>query len=158
MQFTSKSGHEISRFWLVKTTGQRRIQNVRRRVYGRGKPEPLSCVALAELETLWNEYFKAQKLKGYSSVLGALQRLELIGCRMKVIQSSNPSELLIEGVLLDESYHCLFIQSSAERVVQVAKKGLSVEMVGVIFLCESLEGRRVKSKIRVLRSTFVDRQ
>lgn len=86
----------------------------------RGKPAAVSQEMIDMMETAWQTY--ADRVIPNSQQWNAWGRIELAGSHVIITRSSNPSQVRLEGTVLDESQAMMYIQTRDNRVVQILKE------------------------------------
>eukprot|EP01054_Gregarina_sp_Poly1_P011163 Gregarina_sp_Poly_1__11162@NODE_908_length_5757_cov_78_501406_g647_i0_p4_GENE_NODE_908_length_5757_cov_78_501406_g647_i0NODE_908_length_5757_cov_78_501406_g647_i0_p4_ORF_typecomplete_len164_score14_42UPF0086/PF01868_16/6e15_NODE_908_length_5757_cov_78_501406_g647_i017892280 len=88
--------------------------------------KPLSAQALQAIQQLWQNY-AGQANRNTAVKIAMLGQMELVGAQVTVLKSSNPSNVLLSGVVIDESENMLYMQCG-NRIVQIAKQGCHFEL------------------------------
>lgn len=84
----------------------------------------------------------------------SMNREVLVGSDAKVIGSSNPSDIGIKGMIVDETAHMLDIEDENGTIRRIIKKNVILEIDGVHVDGMTILGRsenRIKNRIKLKR-------
>eukprot|EP01056_Protomagalhaensia_sp_Gyna25_P006011 Protomagalhaensia_sp_Gyna_25__6010@NODE_942_length_2374_cov_29_269379_g748_i0_p2_GENE_NODE_942_length_2374_cov_29_269379_g748_i0NODE_942_length_2374_cov_29_269379_g748_i0_p2_ORF_typecomplete_len169_score17_47UPF0086/PF01868_16/3e19_NODE_942_length_2374_cov_29_269379_g748_i06361142 len=126
------------------------------KVHYEEKPAALSRCGISRLEDLWQQYAIAVIKNPI-----VLSRMELVGAKVSITKSANPCNILLSGVIIDETKSTFYIQNRQRRVLQIPKKGthfkLEVGSRSFVVIGDGIErnvAARTKAKLKHVIDTL----